>query len=469
MIVLYDTLQRNVRPLEAADGKTFRFYCCGPTVYGPAHIGNFRTFLAQDLLRRVLEAGGMDVLHVRNITDVDDKTIRQSQIEGRPLQEFTEEWTRRFHTDAEALALLPPHVEPGAVAHIGEQIALIARLIENGHAYERHGSVYFRVASHAAYGRLSRLNEREITTGTVLASGEPEDADEYMRDSAADFALWKAHKPADGVNGWDSPWGHGRPGWHIECSAMSLKYCGETFDLHGGGADLIFPHHENEIAQSECATGAPFARHWMHVAHLMVDGSKMSKSLGNLYTVDDARSRGWAPLALRYALLSGHYRQPLNFTWETVQAAQSALNRLGRMRAAFGSPEQTHADAQSGGDWGTFQPVWDALAADLNAPEALGRLFAALNAMGDPARLDGRRREADAAAFDRVLRMFGLESLAQPPAATVVPADIRKLAEERWAARKAKDFAASDRLREELAAQGWNVKDSRDAYTLEKA
>lgn len=308
---LYDTLTREFLPLEPIDGRILRFYCCGPTVYGPAHIGNFRTFVMQDVFRRVVEADGSATRHVRNITDVDDKTIRQSQAENLSLRSFTNHWTEKYHQDCAALNILPPHVEPSAVAHLPAQIAMIQNLVASGHAYAADdGSVYFRTDSFPAYGKLSRLKEREITTSLV----EREQSDEYQRDSAADFALWKSRRPEDGENFWESPWGRGRPGWHIECSAMAIKHLGESFDLHSGGVDLIFPHHENEIAQSEAATGKPFVRHWFHIAHLMVDGAKMSKSLGNLYTLADIEARGHTAEEIRYVLLSGCYRQTLNFT-----------------------------------------------------------------------------------------------------------------------------------------------------------
>ena len=266
---LYDTLTREVREVFPMDGKSVRFYGCGPTVYGPAHIGNFRTFVMQDVFRRVLETSGQKTYHARNVTDVDDKTIRQSQAEGVPLHEFTDRWSKYFDKDCEALNLLAPHVQPSAVAHIPEQIVLIENLITKGKAYKAEdGSVYFNVSSFEDYGRLSRLADREITTSVT----ERESSDEYERDSAADFALWKARRPEDGENYWESPWGQGRPGWHIECSAICMKHLGESFDLHSGGVDLVFPHHENEIAQVEATTNKTFARHWFHIAHLMVEG-----------------------------------------------------------------------------------------------------------------------------------------------------------------------------------------------------
>ncbi len=463
---LYDSLSRSARPLAAADDKELRFYCCGPTVYGPAHIGNFRTFILQDVLRRSLEALGHKVRHVRNLTDVDDKTIRQSREEKRSLAEFTAHWTKRFHEDCAALNLLPPHVEPAATAHIPQQIDLIGKLIDKGHAYRANdGSVYFRVSSFSDYGKLSRLKDREILTGRPGSADDaagPVDADEYELDSAADFALWKSRKPDDGEVFWPSPWGEGRPGWHIECSAMSMAYLGETFDLHGGGVDLVFPHHENEIAQSEACTCQPFARHWFHSAHLMVEGRKMSKSLGNLHTLDDIRARGVSPAALRYALLSGHYRQPLNFTWETIHSAESALEKLRKFRRQLADSAGDTTAPENGG-WGSFSPVAAALADDLNTSAALGAVFRGIR------EVDATSPETAAAAIaslDRALGALGL-ALAEEKPSAAIPADITRLAEERWAAKQAKNFAEADRLRDQLKAQGWTTLDRKDGYDLE--
>ncbi|MGF1656501.1 MAG: cysteine--tRNA ligase [Verrucomicrobiales bacterium] len=457
--LLYDTLSRQERALFSSD--SLSFYCCGPTVYGPAHIGNFRTFLVQDLVRRVLEASGQAVLHVRNLTDVDDKTIRASQREGMSLMQFTQGWTEKFHQDCQALKLLAPHHEPGAVAHVPEQISLIEQLMAKGFAYQEKGSVYFKVAEFPNYGRLTRLDQRELRSGASQGAGSadsprPQDADEYERESVADFVLWKAHKPEDGENSWESPWGPGRPGWHLECSAMCLKYCGEETDLHSGGADLVFPHHENEIAQSECATGKPFVKHWMHVAHLMVDGSKMSKSLGNLYTLSDVAARGFRPLTLRWALLSGHYRQPLNFTWESLQASESALNRLRRtvlqLRLAHPTPPPPSRIGE-----GPLEKVWAALWDDLNVAEANGNLFLALTS-ADPAQL--------LADLELLLTSLGYEELLLPE--EVAPPDIQKLAAARWEAKQNRDFQKADLLRGELTSLGWQIKDAKDGYEIEK-
>ena len=370
VLKLYDTLTREVREVFPMDGQSVRFYGCGPTVYGPAHIGNFRTFVMQDVFRRVLETSGQQTFHVRNLTDVDDKTIRQSQEEGIKLEDFTANWTTRFQNDCELLNLMAPHIEPSAVGHIPEQITLIERLIEKDKAYQaKDGSVYFRVEAFAEYGRLSRLADREITTSAPVR----ETSDEYDRDSAADFALWKARRPEDGENFWNSPWGEGRPGWHIECSAICMKHLGESFDLHSGGVDLVFPHHENEIAQVEAVTCKTFARHWFHIAHLMVEGQKMSKSLGNLYTLSDLAEKGYHPQEIRYLLLSGNYRQPLNFTFDSLGAARKAIAKLTDFASRFGFKYIENSQLKR--EFGPFYPVQEALLTDLNTPEALGRLF----------------------------------------------------------------------------------------------
>jgi len=470
---LYDSLSREVRTVHPEDGRTYRFYCCGPTVYGPAHIGNFRAFVVQDILRRTLEVSGLKTRHVRNLTDVDDKTIAAANREGCELSRITDHWTERFHQDCDRLGLLPPHEEPHATDHIRQQIEMIVRLVETGHAYATdEGSVYFRVSSFDDYGKLSHLKEREITHDHAPAGSGRVDADEYDRDSASDFVLWKTYKAIDGSVSWDSPWGRGRPGWHIECSAMSRAYLGDTFDLHAGGIDLMFPHHDNEIAQSEASNGKPFARHWFHNAHLMVEGQKMSKSLGNLHTVSDAIERGYEPRALRYVLLSGHYRHPLNFTWSSMDAATSALKRIDRIAAALAgisgrSVDQANSETdrspacQSG--WGTLQAAWQALCDDLNVPTALGEFFKATHHLESL-----KSRDEATIAQDRMHRfLHALGLLPQTAPSTVPPETIVALATERWAAKKARDFATADRLRTELTDAGWRVLDRKDDFELE--
>ena len=333
-IHLFDSLERASKPLAPAqpDG-VFRFYNCGPTVYAPAHIGNFRTFVVNDVLRRLLELefGANKVKHVRNLTDVDDRTIGQTQKEKRPLAEITKKWTDKFHADCDALNCLRPHAEPTATGYIKEQVNMIEVLMEKGNAYRAaDGSVYFKLESFPGYGALSRIKERELKITNIVA-----DADH--KDSVSDFALWKAYKPEeDGDVKWPGPRGAsaGRPGWHIECSAMSKSLLGDTIDLHSGGVDLLFPHHENEIAQSECCNGTTFAHHWYHSEHLLVEGTTMSKSKGNYYTLTDLVEKGYSPMAVRYALLMGHPRKQLNFMLDSLRAAESAQREIRRYAEA---------------------------------------------------------------------------------------------------------------------------------------
>ncbi len=460
---LFDTLSRDVKELKPSDGRTLRFYCCGPTVYGPAHIGNFRTFVLQDVFRRVLETSGVATFHVRNITDVDDKTIRDSQRAGMSLADFTQQWTQKFHRDCELLNCLPPHEEPCAAAHIPEQVAMIARLVDRGHAYaSEDGSVYFKISSFPEYGQLSRLDQRELELGKTQATRA--DADEYEKQSVSDFVLWKARREDDGVNHWSSPWGEGRPGWHLECSAMIEKYLGADFDVHCGGVDLVFPHHENELAQSRCACGGRFAGHWFHITHLLVDGGKMSKSLGNMFTLADLQDRGWTPMELRYVLISGYYRKPLNFTMDSLHAAREAMLKLakGAAQLARNAGEAAQTQRLQSVDFGVFAPAWQSLIDDLNTPAALGGLF---TGMREATSLRGIEAMQALAALQRVLRALGL-ILPELPQAQEAPAAVRALAEQRWAARVAKQWAESDRLRDELAKQGWLVKDGKEGYEL---
>jgi len=477
-IQLYDSLERKLKPLAASqpDG-VIRFYNCGPTVYAPAHIGNFRTFVINDVIRRLLELefGPHNVKHVRNLTDVDDKTIKRARDEGRPLAEVTKQWTDKFHADCDALNCLRPHVEPTATGHIREQVDMIDVLMKKGNAYRAaDGSVYFKVSTFDDYGRLSRVKERELKSGAALDSDEKEDG--------SDFALWKAHKPDDGANSWESPWGAGRPGWHIECSAMSKKHLGETIDLHTGGVDLLFPHHENEIAQSECCNGTLFSHHWYHSEHLLVDGKKMSKSLGNLYTLDDLTKEHRAvPMAVRYALLAGHPRKQLSFTLGGLHSAHQALVRLGDYSSQLynltkASPHDIAPLEAT--NWWHFGGALDSLRDDLNTPRALGELFQVVN---DRTLFPHTKEEAVVAlvAFNTLVRkVLGLGlihevqivetlNVRDHAEAVIIPSAITALAEKRWAAKQAKDFAGADALRKELAAAGWSMLDGKDGYKLE--
>ncbi|HEY0863119.1 MAG TPA: cysteine--tRNA ligase [Lacunisphaera sp.] len=448
-IRLHESLSRSLRELKPAqpDG-VFRFYNCGPTVYAPAHIGNFRTFVINDVIRRLLELefGQDKVKHVRNLTDVDDRTIGQTQKEKRPLAEITKKWTDIFHADCDSLNCLRPHHEPTATGYIKEQVDMIQVLMEKGHAYRAaDGSVYFKLSTFPGYGGLSRIKERELKVTNTVA-----DADH--KDSVSDFALWKAYKPEeDGDVKWPGPRGAGvgRPGWHIECSAMSKALLGETIDLHTGGVDLLFPHHENEIAQSQCCNGKTFSHHWYHSEHLLVDGTTMSKSKGNYYTLGDLLAKGYSAMAVRYALLSGHPRKQLNFTLDSLHAAESALKSLRSFRAALGTQS---------GDSAVLEPILTALRDDLNTPGALGALFTVVNR--GPAGVD-------AAAFDRIIFALGLDLKAAEAPKADIPAAITALADKRWAAKQAKDWAGADALRKELTAAGWNMLDGKDGYKLE--
>ena len=468
VLKLYDTLTRGVRDVFPMDEQTVRFYGCGPTVYGPAHIGNFRTFVMQDVFRRVLETSGQKTFHVRNLTDVDDKTIRQSQEEGLKLEDFTDKWTARFRKDCKLLNLMSPHAEPSAVSHIPEQISLIQRLIDAGKAYQASdGSVYFKVGAFSEYGRLSRLADREITTNETSR----ESSDEYDRESAADFALWKARRVEDGENYWESPWGQGRPGWHIECSAICMKHLGESFDLHSGGVDLVFPHHENEIAQVEAVTCKTFARHWFHIAHLMVEGQKMSKSLGNLYTLEDLEEKGYKPEEIRYLLLSGNYRQPLNFTFDSLGAARKALSKLTDFSRKFQIDQSPGKSL--GTDFGDFHSVQEALLKDLNTPEALGRLFKIIRELSEAFERDefnGKEDEMNRIrnGFRTTMDAFGLQLKVKDEEPVEIPLEIRNLAERRWEAKIAKDWGLADQLRGQLFNRGWLVKDGKDSFELAK-
>ena len=461
---LFDSMTREVRELQPIDGEAFRFFCCGPTVYGPAHIGNFRTFVMNDVLRRVLEVGGMKTYHVRNITDVDDKTIRDSEAAGETLKDFTGRWLARFHVDCEKLNCLPPHLEPSAVEHIPQQVAMIEALIAKGHAYAPgDGSVYFKISSFDGYGKLSRLDTRDLDLGRTQDERAGDLADEYEKDSISDFVLWKGQRDGDGENFWESPWGPGRPGWHLECSAMIKEYLGDTFDLHGGGEDLAFPHHENEIAQSQCACGGEFARHWFHGAHLLVNGKKMAKSAGTVFTISDLEEKGFSAAEVRYELLSAYYRKQANFTLESLHAKKEALGKLAKaeaeLRKKVGSERiPDYRDLTGLASFGVFAEAWSKLEDDLNTAAAIGQIFTGLR---------NAETKEDWLGLHAVLAALGLVLPEGEADAIDAPAEVVKLAEERWAARSAKDWAKSDELRDALKELGWVAKDGKDGYTLE--
>jgi cysteinyl-tRNA synthetase len=462
---LYNTLTRAVEPLKPLDpaGKRVSLYVCGPTIYNYGHIGNFRTYVAVDLLRRALQHFDYQVDHVMQFTDVDDKTIRGSREKNLPLREFTAIYRKAFLEDAKTLNIeLPPDNRmPNATEHIPSMIALIQKLIDKKSAYvSDDGSVYFRIASFPKYGCLCHLDLEGMISGARV------NQDEYEKEGVGDFVLWKKWVAADGDVGWDSPWGKGRPGWHIECSALSMGYLGEQIDIHGGGTDLRFPHHENEIAQSEAATGRTFVGHWFHVEHLLVDGQKMSKSLGNMYTVKDVLARGYTGRELRYALLSGaNYAKNLNFTWQGMDDAKTALSRIDewrkRIKAAVANATSPDKEDSS---LNLVQAIDAGLAHDLNINDLLGSLFIWIRT-SNKALDEGSFTASQALAYDKA--WTALDSILGLGEATVtVPAEVQALLDQRAAARKAKDFAKSDELRKAIESLGWKVKDTAKGQEL---
>ena len=449
------------RPLEP--GKV-SIYTCGPTVYNHVHIGNLRTFLFEDLLRRALAFLGLEVHQVMNLTDVDDKTIRGAEERGLELDDYTAEYIASFFEDLETLKAERAEAYPKATDHIGDMIAMIETLIEKGFAYVTDdGSVFFRIATDEDYGRLSGIDLGQMRQGERVAS------DEYDKEDVRDFGLWKATKP--GEPAWDSPWGRGRPGWHIECSAMSRHFLGDSFDLHCGGVDNKFPHHENEIAQSESATGKTFVHTWLHSEHLIVDGAKMSKSLGNQFTLKDLLERGCDPRALRYLFLATHYRQKLNFTFESLEAAGKALARVDEMRFRLRNADESGPANPEVAAFTTrlVEDFGNALADDLNASAALAAVFQAVKdsnrAIEDDALGEGDRDRIEAA-LDRVDTVLALLDRDAWHAADgedeggLSDADVDRLLEERQAARKARDFATADRIRDQLQEAGIVLEDT---------
>jgi cysteinyl-tRNA synthetase len=459
---LYNTLSRQEETFAPSRDNTVRMYTCGLTVYSRGHIGNFRTFVCVDVLRRVLKyVCGYDVRQVMNFTDVDDRTIAGAQKAGLPLRDYTNQYIDAFREDATALGLETPEEMPRATdePNLRAMVDMISALESHGHTYRSDGSVYYRIASFGGYGKLARLDQEGIKPGARI------DTDSYSKEDARDFVLWKATRPDEPT--WDYGIGPGRPGWHIECSAMALRLLGPPpIDLHTGGVDLVFPHHENEIAQSEGATGQPFSRFWVHTEHLQIDEQKMSKSLGNVYNVRDVLDKGFRASALRYLLLSIHYRKQLKFSWDNLQQAEEALRRLVDFLARLdtidtpGGHEPARARVAE-----ARQAFESALCEDLNTAAALGVVFElvrALNTAIDERRLgrDDVPAVKDAfALFDRVLGVLSLRQAedARPP---VDAAEIEQLIEARKEARRRRDFAAADRIREDLAARGILLEDS---------
>jgi cysteinyl-tRNA synthetase len=459
---LHDTLAGAVREFVPLDPGNVRIYSCGPTVYGPAHVGNFRSFLFADLLVRYLRYKGVRVTWVMNLTDVDDKIIKGARAEGLSIGELSDRYARLFLSDMATLGVTMPDVLPRATAHIEPMVELIAKLLESGNAYRTDdGSVFFRIASWPAYGRLARLDPEGMRVG------ERVEADEYGKDDVRDFALWKGPK-ADEPS-WDTAIGPGRPGWHIECSAMSMKYLGESFDIHTGGVDLVFPHHQDEIAQSEAATGKTFVAYWLHCAHLQMGGQKMAKSTGNIARVGDVLGGGTSARALRLALISAHYRAGLSFGDDSLVAASAAIDRLDALLAALAAyrsecPDDATLPALLDGTRAAFEAAMDD---DLNISPALAAVFDLVRELNR--RIDARSLStADAARSAEFMRDLD-RVLGVAPAGDELEPELMKLLDEREAARTARDWAASDRLRVTLAERGLLVEDTRDGQRWRRA
>ena len=468
-IRVHNTLSGKVEPFVPLKPGEIRMYTCGPTVYDYAHIGNFRTFVFQDILRRFLKLRGFKLTHVMNLTDVDDRIIANSAAAGVSIRDYTEKYIQAFYADCRTLSMESPEHWIRATDHIDDMVALIQRLQKNTYTYPSEGSVYYRIAKFKDYGKLSKIDLTGIQAGARV------DNDRYDKESPRDFALWKAPKP--GEHFWETPIGPGRPGWHIECSAMAMKYLGETLDIHTGGIDLAFPHHENEIAQSEAATGKPFARYWMHAEHLQVEGEKMSKSLGNFFTLRDLFAKGYKPSALRFALASVPYRRQFNFTFDGLQQATSSVERL-RNFAARLKQEKFPAGTQPAIAARIAQAADDfdaGLSDDLNTAQALAAVYDLVRE-ANIAMDKGEFRQGELAAvqellanFDRVFAVLEdndaekLQALGYADASSGLgDAAIETLVAERQAARQRRDFAASDRIRKELAERGILLEDAKD-------
>ena len=455
-IKLFNTLSRQKEEFEPIKSGKVGMYTCGPTVYDYAHIGNFRAFVFEDLLKRWLEYRGYQVTHVMNLTDVDDKTIKGSQTQAKPLRQYTDFYATAFFEDIKALNLKPATVYPRATDHVPEMVNLIKTLLRKGIAYRgEDSSIYFAICKFPNYGKLSHIQMQELKAGARVCQ------DEYTKDEARDFALWKAWTPEDGDVFWETELGKGRSGWHIECSAMSMKYLGETFDIHCGGVDNMFPHHENEIAQSEAATGKTFVHYWMHNEHLLVEGKKMAKRLGNFYTLRDLLSKGLDPLAIRYLLLSTHYRQQFNFTFEALDAAKKAIERLATLQRRLqdangkGRPQElSQLVSQVHTCFGT------AMDDDLNISIALASLFdfvRDINNMLDTNALskeEGAKVSELISSFDKVLGVI-------PKAKEeTLPPEVEAIIKKREEARKAKDWKTADGARQQLKAMGITIEDT---------
>ncbi len=456
----YNTLTRKKELFKPVKKGQVGMYTCGPTVYDFAHIGNFRSYVFDDLLRRWLKYRNFKVNQVMNITDIDDKTIKGSIKEGISLKEYTKKYEKAFFEDLDTLNIERAEVYPEATKHVKGMVELVQKLVDNGHTYESKGTIYFRISSFKDYGKLARIKVEDLKAGARVCQ------DEYEKENASDFALWKAWDENDGDVFWETNIGKGRPGWHIECSAMSMKYLGETFDIHTGGVDLIFPHHTNEICQAEGATGKKFVNYWLHNEHLIVEGKKMSKSLGNFYTLRDILEKGYKPMAIRYELLVTHYRQKLNFSFKSLKAAENSIGRLQdliiKLKSANGKTTAVKKLIEN-----TQNKFEDAMDDDLNISIALASLFDFVRDT-NKLLLEGKISKKNAKdvldflkKIDSVLGIIDFEE-------QDVPKEVQELAEKREQARKNKNFAEADKLRDEITKKDYIIEDTNQGPRLKK-
>jgi len=453
-LMFFNTMSRALEVFRPMDNKHVRMYTCGPTVYAPSHIGNFRAYVFEDILRRYLKYKGYRVMQVMNLTDIDDKTIRDSQAAGVSLVEHTRKFKDMFFEDIDRLNIERAEIYPEATAHIPEMVALVQKLLEKGHAYHSGASIYFKISTFPTYGALSHMQIEGLKAGARV------DSDEYEKETASDFALWKGWSERDGDIYWEAPFGKGRPGWHIECSAMSMKYLGEQFDIHTGGVDNIFPHHENEIAQSEGATGHKFVNYWLHNAHLLVESRKMAKSEGNFFVIEDLVRQGHNPIAIRYLLMSTHYRQQLNFTMEALEASKAAVTRLRDFRSNVES-------ARNGPDSGAVkdaitkavQSFEDAMDDDLNISPALAAVFdfvREINAVVAELGLSEDDKSAVLKTTQRFDSVLGVIFARHEE----IDERIERLINERIEAKKTRDYERADKIRADLLEEGIVLEDT---------
>ena len=443
---VYNTLTRKKQVFKPIKDKQVGMYVCGPTIYNYVHIGNLRPYVFADTLRRYLKFKGFNVKEVMNLTDVDDKTIRDSQKTGKSLKEFTKVYEKAFLEDIKAMNIEIPEVMPKATEHIKEMVAMIKKLLDKGIAYKAEDGIYFSIKKFKDYGKLSKIKVKELKEG----ASDRVSKDEYDKESVNDFALWKFYDKNDGDVFWETDIGKGRPGWHIECSAMSSKYLGEKFDIHTGGVDLIFPHHENEIAQSEASSGKkPFVKYWMHNEWLLVDGKKMSKSLGNFYDLNTIKEKGYNAMDLRYFYMTKHYRQQINFTWENMEASKNSLNRLKKIISEIKDDKKTNK--------GYIEEFEKAMDDDLNAPEALQVLWKIVR---------DEKAEGKIETIKEMDKILGLKLLEKEK--IKIPAEVSKLVKEREQARKNKDWKKSDELREKIKKIGYQIEDTAEGNVVRK-